>query len=92
MIKNIVIGFSLIFFFSKDGTSKKKSANTEPALFVCITLLGIAAQNNIKTDLKELLEPMLALGLSPTLTIALKELAVAVPSLKKDISEGKYEK
>lgn len=29
------------------------------------------------------------MGLSPTLTIALKELAVAVPALKKDISEGK---
>lgn len=32
---------------------------------------------------------MLATGLSSTLTIALKELAVAVPSLRKDISEGK---
>lgn len=52
-------------------------------------MLGIAAQHNIKNDIKELLEPMLAMGLSPTLTIALKELAVAVPSLKKDISEGK---
>jgi len=63
--------------------------SAEPAVYVCITLLGIAAQHNIKTDLKELLEPMLAMGLSPTLTIALKELAVAVPALKKDISEGK---
>lgn len=32
---------------------------------------------------------MLAMGLSPTLTIAFKELAVAVPALKKDISDGK---
>lgn len=54
-------------------------------------MLGIAAKHNIKTDLKELLDPMLAMGLSPTLTIALKELAVAVPALKKDISEGKKE-
>lgn len=50
--------------------------------------MGIAAQHNIKTDIKELLEPMFAMGLSPTLTIALQELAVAVPALKKDISEG----
>ncbi|XP_050539572.1 serine/threonine-protein kinase mTOR [Daktulosphaira vitifoliae] len=73
---------------SKDSSSRKRLSSAEPAVYVCITLLGIAAQNNIKSDLKELLEPMLAMGLSPTLTIALKELAVAVPSLKKDISEG----
>jgi len=66
--------------------------NAEPAVYVCITLLGISAQHNIKTDLKELLEPMLAMGLSSTLTIALKELAVAVPALKKDISEGEGNK
>lgn len=59
-------------------------------MYVCITLLGIAAQHSIKTDLKELLEPMLAMGLSATLTIALKELAIAVPALKKDISEGYF--
>lgn len=33
---------------------------------------------------------MLAMGLSATLTIALKELAIAVPALKKDISEGYF--
>uniref|UniRef100_A0A2H8U2W2 Serine/threonine-protein kinase TOR n=1 Tax=Melanaphis sacchari TaxID=742174 RepID=A0A2H8U2W2_9HEMI len=75
------------FLPSKDS-SKKKPTNPEPAVYVCITLLGIATQHNIKNDLKELLEPMLAMGLSPTLTIAFKELAVAVPALKKDISDG----
>lgn len=68
---------------------KKKPLIIDPAVHICITLLGIAVQHNIKNDLKELLEPMLATGLSSTLTIALKELAVAVPTLRKDISEGK---
>jgi FKBP12-rapamycin complex-associated protein len=35
-----------------------------------------------------LLEPMLATGLSSTLTTALRELAASIPTLKKEISDG----
>lgn len=43
----------------------------------------------MKARIKEFIEPMLAMGLSSILTISLKELVVAIPTLKKDISEGK---
>jgi FKBP12-rapamycin complex-associated protein len=61
----------------------------EPAVFVCITLLGHAVKLMIRSDVRDLLEPMLATGLSPALTTALRELAFSVPQLKKEISEGK---
>jgi hypothetical protein len=60
----------------------------EPAVFVCITLLGHAVKLMIRSDVRDLLEPMLATGLSPALTTALRELAFSVPQLKKEISEG----
>nr|QXN57741.1 serine/threonine-protein kinase [Bemisia tabaci] len=71
----------------KDMSSKKRG-NLEPALFVCITLLGHAVGTHIKDDLKDILDPMLATGLSPALTTALRELAVTVPALKRNISDG----
>lgn len=55
---------------------------------VCITLLGHAVPNLVKDDVRDLLEAMLATGLSPGLTTALRELAATVPQLKRDISEG----
>jgi len=58
-------------------------------VFVCITLLGHAVKLMIRSDVRDLLEPMLATGLSPALTTALRELAFSVPQLKKEISEGK---
>lgn len=61
----------------------------EPAVFVCITLLGHAVKLMIRSDVRDLLEPMLATGLSPALTTALRELAFSVPQLKKEISEGR---
>jgi serine/threonine-protein kinase mTOR len=38
--------------------------------------------------MREILEPMLATGLSSALTTALRELATAIPTLKRDISDG----
>ena len=55
---------------------------------MCITLLGHAVKHMIRADVRDLLEPMLATGLSPALTTALRELACSVPQLKKEISEG----
>jgi len=39
-------------------------------------------------DVQELLDSMLATGLSPALTAALKDLAVKIPNLKKEIQVG----
>lgn len=59
-------------------------------MFICITLLGIAVKDIIYDDIKELLEPMLITGLSPALTISLRELIANIPSLKRDVSEGSF--
>jgi FKBP12-rapamycin complex-associated protein len=73
---------------SKETPNKKRGSPLEPAVFVCITLLGHAVKQTITSDVKDLLEPMLATGLSPILTTSLRELAHSVPSLKMDISQG----
>ncbi|XP_063975702.1 serine/threonine-protein kinase mTOR [Diachasmimorpha longicaudata] len=73
---------------SKETPNKKKGAPLEPAVFICITLLAHAVKQAISTDAKDLLESMLATGLSPILTTSLRELAHNVPSLKTDISQG----
>ncbi|CAG5108662.1 Similar to Mtor: Serine/threonine-protein kinase mTOR (Rattus norvegicus), partial [Cotesia congregata] len=73
---------------SKETPSKKRSAPLEPAVFICITLLGFAVKSAISADIRDLLDSMLATGLSPILTTSLRELAQNVPSLKPDISQG----
>jgi len=60
----------------------------EPAVFVCISLLGEAVGATIAKDVGDLLEAMLGTGLSAALTTALRDLAMKVPQLKRDISEG----
>lgn len=71
---------------SNDTPSKKRVA-MDPAVFVCISLLGKAVNEIIAVDIKDILDSMMATGLSPALTICLRELAQSVPSVKKDISE-----
>ncbi|KAJ9575042.1 hypothetical protein L9F63_007777, partial [Diploptera punctata] len=73
---------------AKEMPSKKRGMSLEPAVFVCITLLGHAVKHMIRSEVRDLLEPMLATGLSPALTTSLRELAYSVPQLKKEISEG----
>ncbi|XP_043266889.1 serine/threonine-protein kinase mTOR isoform X2 [Venturia canescens] len=73
---------------SKETPNKKRSTPLEPAVFICITLLGHAVKQTITSDVRDLLDPMLATGLSPILTTSLRELAHSVPSLKPDISQG----
>lgn len=69
-------------------TPNKKRTPLEPAVFICITLLGHAVKQTITSDVRDLLDPMLATGLSPILTTSLRELAHSVPALKPDISQG----
>ncbi|XP_041480411.1 serine/threonine-protein kinase mTOR-like [Lytechinus variegatus] len=67
---------------------KHKSIIVDPAVFTCISMLARAVGPVIARDVKELLEPMLAVGLSPALTAALHDLAKQIPQLKKDIQDG----
>lgn len=80
---------TFVFSYVQDTPSKKRMTGLEPSVFVCITLLGHAVKTLIKQDVKDLLEPMLATGLSPALTTSLRELATSIPQLKPDISEGR---
>lgn len=69
-------------------TQSKKKVIPDPAVFMCITLLGHAVKSDIAEDLKDLLDPMLSTGLSPALTICLNELAENIPYLKREIMDG----
>uniref|UniRef100_A0A1B0GIX2 Serine/threonine-protein kinase TOR n=2 Tax=Lutzomyia longipalpis TaxID=7200 RepID=A0A1B0GIX2_LUTLO len=72
---------------AKEVTSKKK-ITFDSSVFVCITMLGHAVKGTIAQDVKEMLDSMFATGLSPALTICLRELAEDVPQLKPEITEG----
>ncbi|UYV65261.1 MTOR [Cordylochernes scorpioides] len=67
---------------------KRSSAVVEPAVFACISLLGRSGLPELEGELRKLLEPMMATGLSPGLTAALQELCRNVPGLKAEIQEG----
>ncbi|CAG9112211.1 unnamed protein product [Plutella xylostella] len=69
-------------------TQTKKRVWVDPSIFACITLLGSAVKDLVVNDIRDLLEPMFATGLSPSLTVCLKELSKHVPSLRAEISEG----
>ncbi|XP_063386594.1 serine/threonine-protein kinase mTor-like [Cydia fagiglandana] len=65
----------------------KKRVGSDTPLFNCVTLLGFAMKENVANEVRELLDPMCATGLSAQLTTCFKELSQNVPSLKKDITE-----
>ncbi|XP_071544223.1 serine/threonine-protein kinase mTOR [Panulirus ornatus] len=71
---------------TKDTPSKKRVV--EPAVYVCVSLVARGVEGAVRNDVKELLEPMMATGLSLPLTLALQELATEIPQLKRDIAEG----
>lgn len=51
-------------------------------------MLAKAIGPGMRKDVHELLESMLATGLSPALTAALRDLAAQIPQLKKEIQDG----
>lgn len=73
-------------FPQKDAPAKKKVV-MDPSVFMCITLLGHSVKNGMARDVKEILEPMFSTGLTPGLTICLRELAENIPSLKREVSD-----
>ena len=72
----------------KDSPLKKRSTVLDPAVFACISLLSRAVKSSIREEVRDMLDSMLAVGLSPAVTAALKELSLNIPSLKKEISDG----
>uniref|UniRef100_A0A3B3CAQ9 Serine/threonine-protein kinase TOR n=1 Tax=Oryzias melastigma TaxID=30732 RepID=A0A3B3CAQ9_ORYME len=73
----------------KDFAHKRqKTIQVDATVFTCISMLSRAMGPSIQPDIKELLEPMLAVGLSPALTAVLYDLSRQIPQLKKDIQDG----
>lgn len=74
---------------ARDVAAKKRApVGPEPGVLACVTLLGHAVPQLVQEDIRQLLDAILATGLSPSLTTALRELATSVPVLKRDISQG----
>lgn len=69
-------------------TQTKRRVWVDSSIFAAISLLGSAFKDLVVNDIKELLEAMFATGLSPSLTICLKELSQNMPSLRAEISDG----
>ncbi|KAJ0174518.1 hypothetical protein K1T71_009626 [Dendrolimus kikuchii] len=69
-------------------TQTKKKVWIDSSVFACITLLASSVKDLVVNDTRELLDAMFATGLSPALTICLRELSYNLPSLKDEISEG----
>ncbi|XP_032242839.2 serine/threonine-protein kinase mTOR [Nematostella vectensis] len=70
------------------GHKRQKAVTVDPMVFACVAMLSRAIGPKISKDVKELLEPMLSVGLSPALTACLHDLAHQVPQLKKSIQDG----
>ncbi|XP_059477089.1 serine/threonine-protein kinase mTOR [Neocloeon triangulifer] len=66
----------------------KRRSTQEPSVLFCVTLLGVALRTGLEAEIRDILEQILATGLSSALTTALQELATAIPSLRRDISDG----
>ena len=73
---------------SKDYQPKKRLAIPDPAVFTCLALLSQASGDIIRKDIHEMLDSMLATGLSEALAAALHEISKYIPALKKDIQDG----
>ncbi|XP_048736860.2 serine/threonine-protein kinase mTOR-like [Ostrea edulis] len=73
----------------KDLPAKKqKNIVVDPTVFTCISMLARAVGPAMIKDVRDLLDSMFATGLSPALTAALRDLAIQIPQLKKEIQEG----
>ncbi|XP_055916701.1 serine/threonine-protein kinase Tor [Eupeodes corollae] len=85
-LKNIMDAIKLALP-SKD-TPVKRKPSIDPAIFTCITLLANAVKSGITKDVTQILEQMFSTGLSPALTVCLRELADNVTELKPQIADG----
>ncbi|XP_063292058.1 serine/threonine-protein kinase mTOR [Pelobates fuscus] len=73
----------------KDFAHKRQKAiQVDATVFTCISMLARAMGATLHQEVKELLEPMLSVGLSPALTAVLYDLSRHITQLKKDIQDG----
>ncbi|KAI1309348.1 Serine/threonine-protein kinase mTOR [Halotydeus destructor] len=70
------------------GLARNRKVTVDQSVFVCLALLAQTTGIKIKNDVKELIEPMIATGLSPGLISALHDISVHIPLLKKDVQEN----
>ncbi|PFX15507.1 Serine/threonine-protein kinase mTOR, partial [Stylophora pistillata] len=70
------------------GHKRQKAVTVDPMVFACVAMMSRAIGPKISKEVKDLLEPMLSVGLSPALTACLRDLAHQVPQLKKSIQDG----
>ncbi|XP_065842793.1 serine/threonine-protein kinase mTOR-like [Oscarella lobularis] len=74
---------------TKDSSLRKsKPVTVDQSVFGCISMLARALEDKLVDEMKALLDPMLAVGLSQPLTVALKTLANDIPSLRREIQAG----
>lgn len=73
---------------NKESSTKKKPTPVEPCVFTCISLLAQASGPFIKNGIKDLLEPMIASGLSSSLVNALHHFTIQIPQLQKYIQDS----
>ncbi|PAA73865.1 hypothetical protein BOX15_Mlig009522g5 [Macrostomum lignano] len=74
---------------NRDAPPKSRTSLIESSVFLCISLIAKSVGTHLERGtMKELLDSMFASGLSPALTEALKQLALQIPALKKDIQDG----
>ncbi|XP_063917186.1 serine/threonine-protein kinase mTOR isoform X2 [Zophobas morio] len=66
----------------------RKKSPIDASIFNCVTFMSHALKNHGKMEIPNLLEPMLATGLTASLTICLRELSRKVPEHKEKISLG----
>lgn len=69
-------------------TPTKKRITIDSSVFKCLTFLANAVKGYIINDINNILEPMFATGLTPSLTICLRELVANITELKHSISLG----
>ncbi|RDD40512.1 Serine/threonine-protein kinase mTOR [Trichoplax sp. H2] len=70
------------------GHKRHKVVTVDPSVFICISMLGRALGVEIKRDIRELIDPMLSVGISSSLVASLRDISVQIPPLKNDIQEG----
>ncbi|XP_066259712.1 serine/threonine-protein kinase mTor [Euwallacea similis] len=72
----------------KTETPGKRRPVIDSCVFKCVTFLALALKKHDQMEIPNILEQMLATGLSQSLTICLRELAKKVPIHKDKISLG----
>ena len=84
----VLIKYSDYLPLSSARRHKAAQVVADPAVFSCISMLARAASSVLFNEMKQLLENMLAVGLSPALTRCLHVMAQEIPRIRKDI-QGK---